>query len=517
MNEGWPSYNVDSNENQPILLASVKQINAKDLINFKASYKLNNRSQQRNVPDTSDKGLDTYDLYHALESRLCETNEDCEENAEAILDMIKDDNGSRAATDLMDFCLRVLFYYRNFKKFKPGLETEIRNTLNNKINATQKEVKNNPRFNEKAWEQVLDVKNKVGVIVNDFFAKSKKFAKNSRRNAINTAAATAFVATSAFGWEPVHDVSLWVEWESLAITGKLGTDVWNLYLRWMSDFEEEHGVSTAYGLSNERAWVVLWGWFSKGKEWEQVALKLALHLNVFDNVYVKGEVWCKKFTPELEAYASSKECQQLLGAWINIFENLNIEGSYGESKLKVDWYDPETRKIWKAGAIYDLPNDVYIAPTFEHVSGDDFNKSSNAVMLNIGFKFGSWSKGASLPSDFAERQSANNVLGYGASYDSSMAQEKKDTQEALPEATYTASGVTVISGDGTNNIEVSTLSGTNLTYTLTPPPWYTVSVPSLLFVVDYDAPPNNTETQQYTITRTSDWKSQVKNVTATWN
>jgi|GEM_PF-2524029 hypothetical protein len=51
-----------------------------------------------------------------------------------------------------------------------------------------------------------------------------------------------------------------------------------------------------------------------------------------------------------------------------------------------------------------------------------------------------------------------------------MAQEKKETQEALPEATYTASGVTVISGDGTNNIEVSTLSGTNLTYTLTPPP-----------------------------------------------
>ena len=509
-----PSYNIDSNENQPVLFASVTQIDPRDLINFKTTYKLKNRPQQRNKPDTSDKGLDTYDLYHALESRLCQTNADCEENAEAILDMIKDDNGSRAATDLMDFCLRVLFYYKNFKKFKPGLETDIRNTLNNKITATQKEVENNPRFNKRAWEQVSDVKNKVGVIVNYFFARSKKFAKNARRNAINTTAATAFAATSAFGWEPAHDVSLWVEWESVVVSGKLDTDVWNLYLRWMSDFDEQHGVSTAYGLSNKRAWAVFWGWFSKGKEWEQVAWKLALHLNVFDNVYVKGEVWCKKFTPELEAYASSKECQQLLGAWINIFENFNIEGSYGESKLSVDWYDPETRKIWKAGAIYDLPNDVYIAPTFEHTSWDNMNKSSNAIMLNIGFKFGSWSKGSwGVPSDFPERQSANNVLRYGASYDSRMAQEKKETQEQLPTITYTTSGTVVLSGDGTNDIEASNSAG-NLTVTPAVPAWYTISPTSLVFTVN---PVNgSTETKSVNVYKNGEfiWTDNVK---VTWN
>jgi hypothetical protein len=186
-----PSYNnaVDSNENQPILLASVDHISPNKLREFKARYVIKTPEHPRNVPDLSDKGKDMYQLMQDLESSICKTNKDCEKNAEKILDSIKDYNGKQAAADLMDFCLRVLYYYRHFDKFEPGQEDSIKDVLNQKIRATQREVENNPRYSKEAAKEVSKVKRQVNVIVDNFFNNAKKVT--------NAAIATTVAGTLA--------------------------------------------------------------------------------------------------------------------------------------------------------------------------------------------------------------------------------------------------------------------------------------------------------------------------------
>ena len=236
----------------------------------------------------------------------------------------------------------------------------------------------------------------------------------------------------------------------------------SLYGQAQSDFDDTLWASLAWWIGGEKTWVVLWAGYSEKQDvWSQLWGSIGAFQKVWNHFYFDGNAGMKKFTPELNQYASSTEFQALLGIWVNLFDNvLNINGGCGVSEIRVDGYDKQKGTVCNGWITLALPHGVDISASYEDTSWDIENQK---VMLRVSWNF--WG-GKSAPSrNFAKDNLAYRNLNYTSDFNTKMVQDKKEptpeVQTPAPVLNALAS-TTINDNGGFADVPVHTLSGQNL-------------------------------------------------------
>jgi hypothetical protein len=445
-----------------------------------------------------EKKESVYDKMNTLEESKCNGNIECINNVNKVENLFKVLTKYKISTDMIEYTTDVLDHY---DEIPPKLAKKIMRHIDKEINKKIAELKKENvldtktlRFIEATRQKIHQLIMSIGlasVVATGMAAPS--FAKEPTKY-------NKTIKNPSEIWVVNNDGQLWFNgrlnlWSS-DIFGQIQTDPDNFWDNW--------GASASYVLWNEYVWGGLWLWHSTKKGiWDINSITGWVY--AWKDVYGSFQATGSKFSPESGTnLAESEELQALLGAWINITENLNIDGGCWVSSVSVEWYDRDNNTICKLWTNYALPGWVTISWGYENKGWDD------KYMVNLSWSFG-WGKSTGK-TNFAKRNLWYGMVERTAHFNDNMVKTKKEpTPEVVPWVSTPSLNAIWPQLENDNGgwlpTTLNIVSGTGIepgaTYAITNNPtladagsdsWLTIDTTTWVMTLDIDVNPTKTYT-----------------------